>query len=422
MRHQELAMNRREFITASLAFALVGCGGSTAPVPVGQFEGAKKYIYDYVPTVVLAGDWQEMGRQYGHLLMGDILAAYSLIAPYKDQYNLGCGKLNSDISNEIYQSYDQRLQGFFAGMAQTSGLSLDQLKLANSIEMVLMFGSGIYSSRCSGLAAWGAYSPTGSLVYGRNYDYDIGLSALNDHIAVTVFHPSNGDIPFAICTWAGCIYASTGINQRGIFVEENDCSGHDKQAAGFYETDGHLNMKAWVRDDAKLLSLLTGAGSMADVDIWMKDNLPIYPHNIGVADAHEARCYQWNIPERIPHAPYVRQADGVMAQTNHYFVVPNGWDLAPYTEQDSSGGPIPGGSIPRLSNLLALAERFKAGIDLAAMCNIMDVSFENGGATVASSLFQVVCQPEIFQFKLKTLKKRNRWVDIPLSSLLFHVP
>lgn len=105
---------------------------------------------------------------------------------------------------------------------------------------------------------------------------------------------------------------------------------------------GIYNMKTWVKDDVLLLSLVTQAGTLAKADTWLKNNLPCYPHNIGVADKHEARSYQWNIAERVPHAPYVRQANGLMAQTNHYFVVPEGWGIKEYDEGGSSSG-IPGG-------------------------------------------------------------------------------
>ncbi|MBU0629670.1 MAG: hypothetical protein KKC80_01975, partial [Candidatus Margulisbacteria bacterium] len=44
--------------------------------PRGTFEGGTKYIYDYVPTVVLTGSWREMGRQYGHFLAPNIRAVY----------------------------------------------------------------------------------------------------------------------------------------------------------------------------------------------------------------------------------------------------------------------------------------------------------------------------------------------------------
>ena len=100
-------------------------------------------------------------------------------------------------------------------MSETSGLTLEQLKVANALEILLMFGSGIYNMHCSALSTWGDYSVGGRVIYGRNYDYNEELLPLNDHIVVAVFHPNNGDIPFATVTWAGCIYASTAINQKG---------------------------------------------------------------------------------------------------------------------------------------------------------------------------------------------------------------
>lgn len=398
--------------------ALLFLFGRPADRPRAEFENGVKYVRDYVPVVVLRGSWKEMGRQYGRLLAKNIRAVYDLVAPYKDKYNAGCGKNNAEIIEDFYQAYPDKFKQFFQGMAETSGLTLDQLKAANSLEIVLMFGSKLYQGRCSGLGVWGDYSKTGGVVYGRNYDYNKEFLALNDDIVVTVFQPDDGSVPAAICTWAGCLYASSGLNRAGLFIEENDCSGHDRQAAGLYPTGKHYNVKNWVKDDARLLSLLTSASNLDEADAWMKKNLPIYPHNIGIADKNEARCYQWNIAAQVPHAPYVRQADGLMAQTNHYFVVPRGWNLAPYVEKSETGSTVPGGSIPRLERLLKLAEERKGSIDVAGMCAIFDLDFDHGGATVDGSLYQIVCEPGTFTFKLKTRAKRDLWVDIPLANLL----
>lgn len=71
--------------------------------------------------VSLYGSWHEMGRQYGSLAkcyMTDVLE-------YVD---------------------------FFAGMAETSGISMDRLKLCNAAEYV----EGCFL--CSAMAVWGDYS------------------------------------------------------------------------------------------------------------------------------------------------------------------------------------------------------------------------------------------------------------------------
>jgi hypothetical protein len=36
-----------------------------------------------------------------------------------------------------------------------------------------------------------------------------------------------------------------------------------------------------------------------------------------------------------------------------------------------------------------------------------------------TALYQIVCEPETFTFKIKTKGKPDRWVDIPLRLLLF---
>lgn len=113
-----------------------------------------------------------------------------------------------------------------------------------------------------------------------------------------------------------------------------------------------------------------------------------------------------------------KPADGLLAQTNHFFAIPRGWDLAPYVEQSETGSTVPGGSIPRLNHLLRLAENNKGKIDVAGMSRILDVDFDRGGARVDGSLYQVVCEPGSFTFKVKTRARRDRWVGIPLKQWL----
>ena len=52
------------------------------------------------------------------------------------------------------------LLDFFAGMAETSGISMDRLKLCNAAEYV----EGCFL--CSAMAVWGDYSG-GTLIFGR---------------------------------------------------------------------------------------------------------------------------------------------------------------------------------------------------------------------------------------------------------------
>jgi hypothetical protein len=58
----------RKIIKNSIAilfiiFAVSACGSSSDNTASNRFEGGTKYVYDYIPTVVLAGGYKQMGRQ-----------------------------------------------------------------------------------------------------------------------------------------------------------------------------------------------------------------------------------------------------------------------------------------------------------------------------------------------------------------------
>ena len=63
-----------------IIFALAACGSSSDNTASNKFEGGTKYVYDYIPTIVLAGGYKQMGRQYGYFLGDDIRTVYNLVA------------------------------------------------------------------------------------------------------------------------------------------------------------------------------------------------------------------------------------------------------------------------------------------------------------------------------------------------------
>ncbi len=107
-----------------------------------------------IHVVSLYGSWHEMGHQYGSLAkcyMTDVLE-YVDARLAGDEERIANAR---GIADNLFAYYPEYLLDFFAGMGETSGISMDRLKLCNAVEYV----EGCFL--CSALAVWGDYSDGG---------------------------------------------------------------------------------------------------------------------------------------------------------------------------------------------------------------------------------------------------------------------
>ena len=187
------------------------------------FENGFRTDRGPVRVADLRGTWREMGRQYGFLLQSELRDIVSFVDGI-----LSAGSGNRQAALKIRDSLSARmsfpLRAFFAGAAETSGLSVEQLYSANAVEYI----AGLPA--CSAIAVWGDYAAD-RLVFGRNYDYGESFLRLNRDVVITVFHPADGSLSAAIAGYAGEIYAVNGFNEAGLFLELNNGTPSTRVAA-----------------------------------------------------------------------------------------------------------------------------------------------------------------------------------------------
>lgn len=350
----------------------------------GVAGGGCLYDEGGLTVVDLHGSWHQMGVQYGGLVK-DLLEDE---LEYIDR-RLGEDSLRvaaaAGIADSLYANYPVYLKSFFDGAAESSGLSLEQLKMCNAVEYI----EGEFL--CSAFAAGEGYAKD-KLVFGRNYDA-ASYSEIDRDIVLTVYHPDGG-IAAATVGYAGEIYCVNGFNAEGIFIELNN----GMPSAGY---GVHWEL---CPSTTGLFEMLFKAGSLDDVDDFFKSTSSSISVTIGVADKHEARSYEWCYDG-------VRRGDGMtdkglMVSTNHY--VNDGW-----------GFPIPGdaeswNSITRRSNLLDMAERHKGSIDVEMMKEIMSTSIEDGGPAHFLTRYQIVAVPEDMSLNI-FVPCVGDWVEVDLE-------
>ncbi|MHB8119513.1 MAG: C45 family autoproteolytic acyltransferase/hydrolase [Methanothrix sp.] len=336
--------------------------------PVAAFEGGHLFQLGSLKVLELHGSYREMGRQYGYLLKDDLNQIYDNMsrdfgnseAPTRDHL-LAFG-------NRSFQLYPQRYKEIILGMAETSGLELNDLLVINCLQIYLLSAHG-----CSAMAVWGNYTSNGPLVFGRNYDWS---DKMRQYIVVVVFNPEDGSIPVASVHYTGSIYLNTGINQRGIFLETNG------------DTSESIFTMNTVTTPILLLTFLEDSASLEEIDGRIRSARPSDGCIVNVADEREARSYEWT-PFDLKRRTLDK--DGLLVSTNHFQNPEWGFET-----------PVPGINDPirteeRSRNLISLAQMQKGKLTPDIMMDIMSRPLSEGGALQTEELptsYQVVAVPE----------------------------
>ena len=211
------------------------------------------------------------------------------------------------------------------------------------------------------------------MIFGRNYDWLPSFSKLG--LVLTVFHPKDSEMSFAMLNYPGCFYLTSGMNSAGVFVELN--------SGMFASADTHPEElhNAW-----SLWHVLTQARS-ADQAVRILNSLPSHSaYIIGIAAPRKSVSFEWE--RRSSAALSAQDAVGFLAMTNH-FVQPE-WRNLPSA---SDGGLL--SSVSRLRALRLLAERIPSrSADVEMMKRLISIPVEAGGALWQGTLFQVIAIPE----------------------------
>lgn len=362
---------------------------------VAEFEQGKLFRAGDVRVLVLAGNYRQMGRQYGALAKSDLQAMSTTIAEVflnnpDEKRRMTTDQLDT-IARAVYDRYPQRYKEILHGMAETSGLGLDKILLVNALEWFpkinrLSFG------KCTGLAVWGPYT-NGAAVFGRNDDDDPAYLAFA-RPTVAVFKPNDGSIPSALINYPGVIYNATGINADGLFVELN---AGNEMGFSLDQTSIFTTLFLYLQEYHNLVEL----------DRAMRATLCNMGSIITVADPNRGYSYECS-PGDMKR--WDQDAEGIVAAANA-FSHP-GWNITPLDPKRD-----PGANQLRKGNLLKLAAKYKGAISPEVMMEkIMDVAIQDGGATHPGTIFQVVAAPADRKIWVK-VPGRVEWTEVALEPL-----
>ena len=352
---------------------------------------ATKFKVGPVSVVDLHGTWYEMGRQFGDLMKDELHDIYDFL-----QSIIAANQGNSDKTDSIVEQQKSqtpyRICEFMKGAAETSGLTYDQIHMINAVERI----GGL--PHCSVAMAWGDYTD-GSLVIGRNYDYADYFSQIADDVAVTVYHPADGALATATIGYVGEIYAVNAINEAGIFLELNNGKPSANIKSPNYRFTG----------TTMLFDIMFDADDLNDIDLFFNTTNSSSSSIINVADSQKGVSYEW-CPIDVKHGES-ENPEGLLVSTN-YFLNPE-WDFPVPSDADSWN------AISRRDNLLKLLEAKKGSVDVSVMQDIIATPFEDGGAMLDLTVYQLVVVPETFELWIRVIDADDdAWFSVDLLSLL----
>jgi hypothetical protein len=363
----------------------------------GELYQASGCECEHFNVAVLNGTWRDMGRQYGSLLGGLIREFYGVVNGSGMSY-----WFLKDKSEYYYNNCSQDIKDLISGLADTSGLSLEQQKILYFITYIIFNRNNI--NGCSQISAWGDYTGGQPLVIGRNADLVYPFTKYQKYICVVVYNPTGSQNSVASVNFIASIpVPPTNLNSSGIYMASNsgklsDPTYIDERMPQFFSTmfNSQFNNSTITDVNATLMNT---------------NNLPGFAMIYNVADTNEGRVYELN-----PFAAKMRTGIGLVAASNHFII--SDWTGL----QSVQSGSYTGYTIERLNIMHSFGEGDKGSINAQQMMKMFDRSLSEGGPTIspsgnqasASTVYQIVTVPAELIMWVKAVGFIN-WQKVDLN-------
>jgi len=383
-----------------ITMVAVSCVKSDNPYePIDRFEGGKLYTSTTGAFYIaeLHGTFHQMGRQYGLLLKSQLAKFYQEVIvdyiinekkiPYEEL--LVMGRAN-------YNAYPVIFRDYYDGMAETSGLMIDQIKILSSVLLAL------YETGCSSLSAWGDYTASRKTITGRNLDLMApGIRRFSKYYQIVVWNPIGYPASVANIDLMGGIFYQTAVNDKGIFLELQNGQNCDTSNPVGRENTNNILLESLFRNTTS-----------AEVDQWFNTTLPEVGLIMNGSYPDHATIYEWATFRVVP-----RNGQGLLSATNDF--IDTSWRQYPIFMFDTTNEGI-GYTCTRRINLMKLGEQNKGAITPQIMMDIFDKAIPEGGATFpedgpVSTIYSVVVQPSELKLWLK-VRGYSGWEEIDLKN------
>ena len=367
---------------------------NTAHEDLTPCEGGTLYFAGPVPVVVLDGDFQEMGRQYGCLMRPQILDYYNnTVAAGFPQ---GAGYTEEEtvaLALNNYQRYPSRIRSLIEGMAETTGLTVDELVLT---DQYTAFSALADPKEYTYIAAWGDYTGGGPLVSGTDATLYSGEPA--GTAAVVVYNPNDGSRPVASVCHAGEVSAMNALTGGGLVLSLDPAP-----------VSGEFVLSARrVPQFIKFILYYMGTGSTSSFEAHVLGYRTPAPFILNAADDKAAYSYECSTTRCIR---WDGSPGGLLVSTGHY--------QGPLSEMThgAAGSARWNDSVTRAAELAALAGEQRGTVDAAVMRQVLDAARPDN-TIEAGTVVRYVAVPEQEMIWVK-VPGRSGWVEVDLNQLFW---
>ena len=192
---------------------------------VREYEGGQLFRVGILDLVVLNGTHKEMGQQYGGLVKDKILTTRDTWKKiFVDSGKLSFDSILKVIGTPFYTSAPKTLKDFYQGIAEVSGISVNEAVVLDNWLTLVLLGR---RAGCSSLVAWGSKTKDGTAYMGRNLDFpEFMRDIIGTNGVVVVINPVGGELSVAGIGSPGTISGfDDAINSNGLYVEYNNGMG-----------------------------------------------------------------------------------------------------------------------------------------------------------------------------------------------------
>ncbi len=369
------------------------------------YQKAELYKAGSINIINLEGTYRQMGRQYGALVGGYLKNFHrDILKLFIEERGHSLDRVNQ-YARDLFSTYPWRFKEIIHGMAETSGLNLEDHLVINAFEHYLFnpaFAHDNGTVGCSAIATWGSCTKNRKLIFGRNYDFGHDVALFKKYLTVAVFNPLESAIPVAIVTFCGTLNATTVMNSKGLFLELNNGG----KSAGF------LTFKNRISAPIELFALMLDSSTMNQLDAQMHTVNTGSAFIINIADSNYAQSYEW-APFGIKKIPVSQK--GYLVSTNHFI---GEWD----TEAPDDNFYL---TVTRRKNLLMLAEKNYGRFNPDVMKSVLATPIEKGGATSYNAdkwggkikpytAYQVIALPHEKSMMIR-IPSCQEWVTVDLK-------
>lgn len=348
-----------------------------------------------INLLVLKGTQSQMGIKYGKIMRARLNEVLNILKEYYvAQHSVPYEKLVAK-ANVFYEKYPYPYQRFIKGMAQGSGLSIDDCKVLNAME-TLNSVIGVNSIHwCSFMTIPGSKTTTNSTIVGRNYDFPPPFDKCAKYLTVTVLLEED-KIPTALISMPGQIYCPSCLNSEGLFMELNN----GMPSGGSYVNDQRQSLLI------NMLQTMQNSETLSQAEKQMRATKSDYSLVVNTADKRDTKSYEFSSTQGMK--PYFPPKDEVFVSTN--FFLNKTWEKIPSPFDNNTWF-----GVTRRNNLLKLAG-MKEKHSISTIMSLMDKNLEEGGARWDLTIYQIIFDSNSLDLYLKVPNLNANWTKIALSS------